>query len=251
MEANLPSSPSCPRGPPGLPGRDGLNGRDGIQGNPGTPGVPGAAGKDGSQGPVGSKGEKGPPGEAATAAPGVSGVTYIQWGKKRCTATGVQTLYSGVAAGPHYTNPGGGANTQCLPLNPEWDKFKDGHQGGAYIYGTEYELSFKPFVNQALHDHDVPCALCYASTKNSQFMLPAKKTCPSGWTNAYYGYLMAEHTSHKRSMFVCVDYSAEATTGSHPNHNGNLLYLVEGSCGSLPCPPYVNGRELTCAVCMK
>ena len=28
-----------------------------------------------------------------------------------------------------------------------------------------------------------------------------------------------------------------------------LLYPVEGQCGSLRCAPYVNNRELTCAVC--
>jgi hypothetical protein len=26
---------------------------------------------------------------------------------------------------------------------------------------------------------------------------------------------------------------------------------VESHCGSLPCPPYVQGYELTCAVCTK
>jgi hypothetical protein len=183
----------------------------------------------------------------------VSGVTYVQWGKKQCTATDVQTLYSGVAAGPHYTHAGGGANTLCLPLDPEWDKFRDGTQGESYVYGAEYELtiSIDPFVNQGLHDHDVPCALCYAANRNSQFVLPAKRTCPSGWTQAYFGYLMSAHYGHKRTSFLCVDHDAEATTGSHPNHNGNLLYPVEGVCGSLPCPPYVDGRELTCAVCLK
>ena len=71
---------------------------------------------------------------AASFGPELSGVTYIQWGKKQCTAGGVQTLYSGVVAGPSYTNSGGGANTQCLPLNPEWSKFKDGVQGESYTY---------------------------------------------------------------------------------------------------------------------
>jgi hypothetical protein len=26
---------------------------------------------------------------------------------------------------------------------------------------------------------------------------------------------------------------------------------VEGVCGSLPCPPYVPRREITCVVCTK
>jgi hypothetical protein len=39
--------------------------------------------------------------------------------------------------------------------------------------------------------------------------------------------------------------------GSHSNQDGALLYLAESSCGSLPCPPYGNAKELTCAVCTK
>ncbi|XP_062504360.1 collagen alpha-5(IV) chain-like isoform X2 [Corticium candelabrum] len=241
-------------GPPGLPGRDGLTGRDGIQGTPGSPGIPGRGGLAGSRGLPGDKGAKGEPGMAAPVSPGTSGVTYIQWGRKQCSATGVQTLYSGVAAGSHYTHSGGGANTQCLPLNPIWGYSKSGGQGASYIYGSEYQLEhgIQPFINKGLYEHDVPCALCYAATKNTQFMLPARNVCPSGWSRAYYGYLMAEHHGHSgRNMYVCVDHNAEPTVGSSPNHNGNLFYPVEGACGSLPCPPYVDGKELTCSVCLK
>ena len=184
---------------------------------------------------------------------GLTGTTYIQWGRKHCSALGVQTLYSGIAAGSHYSHSGGGANTQCLPLDPVWGYYKDGHQGATYIYGSEYELGngIQPFINKALYQYEVPCAVCYDANKNTQFMLPAKNICPTGWSRAYYGYLMAEHhTHHGRNMYVCVDHNAEPT-GSSNNNNGNLFHPVEATCGSLPCPPYVNGRELTCAVCTK
>ena len=194
-------------------------------------------------------GSKGSPGTRT------GGVTYVHWGRKRCTAYGVQTLYSGVTAGPHYTNVGGGANTQCLPLDPVWRNYKDGRQGGSYIYGSEYqhgEIGVQPFVNKNLYQHDVPCAVCYSAVRNTQFMLPAKPVCPSGWIRAYFGYLMAgRHNQNGRNSYLCVDYNAEAMTGSQANENGNLLYPVEGTCGSLPCPPYVEGRELTCSVCLK
>ena len=39
--------------------------------------------------------------------------------------------------------------------------------------------------------------------------------------------------------------------GGQDNKNGALFYPVEAVCGSLPCPRYVNGWELTCAVCTK
>ena len=80
----------------------------------------------------------------------MSGVTYVQWGRKQCSALGVQTLYTGVAAGSDYTHSGGVANTQCLPLDPTWGYYRDGHQRASYIYGAEYQLSssIQPFVNK-------------------------------------------------------------------------------------------------------
>ncbi len=53
-----------------------------------------------------------------------------------------------------------------------------------------------------------------------------------------------------RTEFVCVDRDAEADYGA-VDDNGASFYPVEGICGSLPCQPYVNYRELTCAVCSK
>ncbi|XP_062504075.1 short-chain collagen C4-like, partial [Corticium candelabrum] len=185
---------------------------------------------------------------------GTSGVTYVQWGRKKCSASGVQTLYSGVAAGSHYASPGGGANTQCLPLDPVWGNYKDGVQAASYIFGAEYELwqGIQPFENKGLYNHDVPCAVCYSATKNAQFMLPAKNICPSGWSRAYYGYLMAErHTHAGRNTYLCVDHKAEGTVGGAPSNDQSTFYPVEARCGSLPCPPYVDGRELTCSVCLK
>ena len=191
---------------------------------------------------------------AASLRSGLTGTTYIQWGRKQCSARGVQTLYSGIAAGSDHLRQGGGANVQCLPLDPVWGYYKDGLQGASYIYGSEYELQavgIQPFKDKRLHDYEVPCALCYDSNKNTQFMLPAKNICPTGWNRAYYGYLMAERSIHRgRNIYVCVDHNAEAI-GGNSNQNGNLFYPVEAVCGSLPCLPYVNGRELTCAVCTK
>ncbi|XP_062504059.1 uncharacterized protein LOC134180890 [Corticium candelabrum] len=159
----------------------------------------------------------------------------------------------GIAAGSYYNNYEGGANTQCLPLDPVWGYYKDDLLGASYIYGLEYQLGqgIQPFINKGLHDYDVLCAVCYDATKNTQFMLPAKNICPTGRSRAYYRYLMTGHYGHRGSnIYVCFDHNAEPT-GSSSEQNGNLFYLVEAVCGSLPCPPYVNGRELTCAVCTK
>ena len=83
-------------------------------------------------------------------------------------------------------------------------------------------------------------------------MMPARNDCPTGWTEEYHGYLMTEYYGHKKQRdFICVDRDAESIPGSQASKNGALLYFVEGRCGNLPCGPYVNGREFTCAVCTK
>jgi len=68
-------------------------------------------------------------------------------------------------------------------------------------------------------------------------MVPAKYTCPTGWTREYYGYLMAEyHEGHYRSQYTCMDTAPKPVTGSSANNNGLVFYFVEGRCGSLPHP---------------
>ena len=155
--------------------------------------------------------------------------------------------------GSDYSSHGGGSNYLCLPLDPIYDRYKSGTQGSSYIYGTEYEVNGQSNIfSQNLHDHDAPCVVCHTETRGSHVMVPARNVCPSGWTMEYKGYLMAAHHGHKgRTEFICVDGNPSATFGTHVNKNGALLYFVEGSCGSLPCGPYVQGNELTCAVCTK
>ena len=92
--------------------------------------------------------------------------------------------------GDYYTHTGGGANYLCLPKVPKYDQYKDGYQNhGGFVYGTEYEPSFK----KNRHDHDAPCAVCYVESRGSMSMMPARNDCPSGWSEEYHGYLMTEH----------------------------------------------------------
>ncbi|XP_019642862.1 PREDICTED: short-chain collagen C4-like isoform X6 [Branchiostoma belcheri] len=241
----------CQQGPPGPAGRDGVAGRDGRDGVPGSAGPTGPVGL---QGPPGDKGDTGPPGRDG--ATGAGGSVYIRWGRKTCADNGgAELVYSGVAGGTYHNHPGGGTNYQCLPTDPQWGRrYQDGVQGEkSYIYGAEYELNTNvPFGSTSLHDNDVPCAACYVPTRGSKLMIPARNTCYSGWTREYHGYLMASYYNHPGSKeYVCVDEQPEAVPGGHADHNGALFYPVEARCGSLPCPRYVEGRELTCVVCTK
>ncbi|XP_068731381.1 uncharacterized protein [Montipora capricornis] len=249
-----PPGPPGPPGTPGLagnPGSDGKTGPKGEPGNPSTnkplPGPPGPKGQQGAQGTQGAKGERGRDGT------GQSGVKYVRWGRTICPS-GAQIVYKGIIGGEWYNYQGGGANYLCLPHNPKYDKYKDGHQNAGYIYGAEYEVSDyngDPFKRNR-HNHEAPCVVCFLKSRGSMLMMPARNDCPSGWTEEYHGYLMTAYHGHKHSSdFICVDGDLEFVPGTQANKDGALLYAVEGVCGSLPCLPYVSGRELTCAVCTK
>ena len=162
-------------------------------------------------------------------------------------------LRLGVMGGSWYGNTGGGSNYLCLPLDPIFDKTTSGSQGHSNIYGTEYEVAGHPrMFSRNLDNHDAPCAVCHPESRGSHVMIPGRNICPSDWTLEYKGYLMSAYHSHKgRTQFICVDANAESTTGSHSSKNGASLYFAESHCGSLPCPPYTTGKELTCAICTK
>ena len=119
------------------------------------------------------------------------------------------------------------------------------------MYGAEYGVTNGIVPNS--RDTNVPCAVCYVPTRTTLYMMPAKYTCLSNWTTEYYGYLMAEryHHNHHRSQFTCVDRVLKPVIGTIHDHDGFSFYFVEGRCGSLPCPPYEQTKELTCAVCTK
>lgn len=140
----------------------------------------------------------------------------------------------------------------CLPSSPKYDKYKDGGQKSGYMSGADYQVStFNPFKKN-LHDHHATCVVCFVKSRASMLMMPARNDCPSGWTEEYHGYLMTAYRSQKKQHnFICVDEDAESYSGSKAKKHGALMYPVEGVCNSLPCPPYVDGRELTCAVCTK
>ncbi|XP_002737097.1 uncharacterized protein LOC100378529, partial [Saccoglossus kowalevskii] len=235
------------RGPPGPQGTPGNNGIPGIPGTPGTsPGIgcPNSSNdNDIDDRPTSDD-------RASTNVNGTAGSVYVRWGRSTCEDT-AELVYEGVMGGAHYTHKGSGSNYQCLPMNPIYDDVESGTGGSrALMYGTEYQMStFSPL--SALHDHDAVCAVCRVRSRGTVLMVPARNECPSTeWTREYYGYLMSDYFDHPSNKeFICVDRNPEGRDGSNANLNGAMLYPVEGRCGSLPCGPYIDGNELTCAVC--
>ena len=175
------------------------------------------------------------------------GGAYYRWGSSSCRS-GATRVYAGRTGVSASEQRGSGGNYLCMPNDPEYTlASRSGVQGYGYVYGTEYE---DPLVS-GRQDHNVPCAVCYIPTKHAVIMIPAKTSCPSGWTREYYGYLMAEHINHPRSTYECIDRSMESIPGSQDHIDSGHFYHVEAHCNGMACPPYDNQKELNCVVCSK
>ena len=187
-----------------------------------------------------------------------SGSTYVRWGKTNCSGDGTQLVYAGYAAGSDYRDNGAAANHICLSPDPLWGYYTNAKDADAKVMGVEYEFygvtnggDTSAFFHKNLHNEDAPCSVC-RSPRPTVIMIPGRNQCYSGWTLEYKGYLVAGYYGHASpSEYVCLDDYPEAMQGGHASQDGKLMYMVEGRCGSLRCPPYVDGRELTCAVCSK
>ena len=164
----------------------------------------------------------------------------------------------GRVAGSQSTHQGeGGANYICLPLNPEYNKpVTQGYHSRASLFGVEYghveDLFARMGQGPRISYLGVPCAVCRAEKRGSLMMIPARNVCPTRqWTREYQGYLMTGSSNGTRQEYICVDNDATGVNVLHSkNHSGKaLLTSVLGKCGVLPCPPYEQDRELTCAVC--
>ena len=221
-----------------------LRGRDGRDGRDGMPGPRGPQGQRGDQGQKGDQGVAGPSGARS------GGVVYTRWGKSICpSVSGTTLVYAGRAGGTYYSHKGGAANYLCMPDHPDYLSYLAGVQGHSYVYGAEYQSHQGPL--RAVHNHNVPCAVCYASTRVAVTMIPAKTQCPSNWTLEYSGYLMSDYRGYTTTMYECVDKNPDSVPGSASDTDGALFYHVEANCNGMLCPPYDPQKELTCAVCTK
>ncbi|KAK3099278.1 hypothetical protein FSP39_001978, partial [Pinctada imbricata] len=165
-------------------------------------------------------------------------------------------IFKGYTGGSHFKHTGGAAEHLCMSGKPDWDNLKvqDGVSGSkGYVYGTEYETWGGSIgIGKSHFNYDVPCAVCRTVGSTSVLMIPGQTKCNTNWTKQYSGYLMTNSYRYAAAgEYLCVDRNAERIPGTHASKDGNCLYAVEGRCGSLPCPPYRDGRELGCVVCSK
>lgn len=168
---------------------------------------------------------------------------YVRWGSSTCP-TSAALIYSGSVGGSYFNSSGGAANHLCLPLS-EISLLDSRGVSYATLFGAEYRTG-------DLQDlKDPVCAVCQTSRALS-VMIPAMAVCPSGWTLEYNGYLMAGAGGDRSaSEYICVDSKMEERQGSEEMFNAKVLYYTHTVCGSLPCPPYSDGKIVTCVVCSK
>ncbi|KAF6039001.1 hypothetical protein EB796_002688 [Bugula neritina] len=188
-----------------------------------------------------------------------SEVVYTRWGKATCPAS-AKLVYSGFGASSSSsssTATGGGAQYLCMPTDPEWNKFdlKNDSYAFSWLYAAEY-LSYEGYgiFPDNVHGHNVACSVCL-TTGTTKLMVPAKRTCPVGWDKQYEGYLMSSYVTDTKLTFECVDMEPDIISGTQNITGGPQMFFVSGFCGEYGglshCPPYINGRELTCVVCTK
>jgi hypothetical protein len=181
---------------------------------------------------------------------GPRGVTYTRWGRNSCPA-GSTLVYAGYPVSSGYQTAGTSSQL-CLAPDPTWDEFSDANNNVGDLLGTEFVgvggvPSFVALLNQ-----DPYCAVCLQPDADTTFMYPGRQSCPEGWKTEYFGYLVSNASLNSAARdALCVDRNPDLIPGGSGNDDGNLWYTVEAICGSLPCPPYVNQREITCAVCSR
>ena len=242
-----------PQGAKGDQGETGSKGSDGLPGIRGLPGISGPKGAAGDKGSRGSPGLRGPQGKQGAQGPPTGGTVYTRWGRTNCSNDQqTELVYSGRAGGSNYNRHGGAANLICLPNDPEYSIYGSGTTDWVPLRGAEYRTtSGQPFYSN--EGHNMPCAVCYASTRDTVLMIPAKLTCPTNWTTEYTGYLMAAVDGHNgRTLFECIDSTPQSVPGLDGGDSSNALYYhVEATCNSLSCPPYDTEKEVTCVVCTR
>jgi len=79
-------------------------------------------------------------------------------------------------------------NYQCMPPDPQYNKaFTGDGLGPSAMCGTEYQSERLGIFPDSAYQQNVPCARCYTENRPALMMIPAKRSCPSGWTKEYEG----------------------------------------------------------------
>ena len=187
---------------------------------------------------------------------------YTRYGRNECPSTSV-TVYSGFVAGSAAGKSGGGANVLCMRNSATYMDHNGNNQGGAYLYGFEYETSssgLKSTAYRAVNNREIPCAVCENVRSESTFTQFGSRDCPESYKLDYSGFVFGAKYSTSSSLgtnnkaeFVCIDFSPQPYENGRgtADDNQGRYFAQQTTCSGLPCPPFTSVREITCAVCSK
>lgn len=187
--------------------------------------------------------------------PNAGGVSYTRWGRTACPSTEqTELLYHGTTTGSQVNQPGS-TEYLCLHSQPQFLHTTARQQTWrGKLYGTVYDAGAVQTAFQSIHNHNVPCSVCYTANQNTVITIPGRILCPASWTRQYYGYLMGASQNYeaKSRTPICVDVDSESISGSAvTTANTARFYFYEATCSGINCPPYSDGAEVTCVVCTK
>lgn len=155
---------------------------------------------------------------------------------------------TGFAGGLYYAHTGAAAEYLYLSPNPVFTTLPVVVRY-AFMYGAEYDS------NAFGHDNgdDIPCAVCHSRSATSSIMIPGTNSCVSGGgLSIKVTWQQAPITSQwPQSIYVWTRRRKLLLMVTPDNINGKLVQPVKAVCGALECPPYHDGKILTCAVCTK
>ena len=235
-----PRGHSGPIGPKGNRGSTGSRGYQGLPGAQGSTGPRGQKGQKGERSYLGAKGQKGERGLCPTSDcqcgdfpcyarrkrdsdnedTAIPGVVYTRWGGSNCPENSTKTVYLGTLISSAT------GNYLCMPNSQ--------NSGESKRMAADHKLK----RTNTRHQSEVPCSVCLAIQQSTMLTIPAKTTCPPGWTREYYGYLMAS-VAHGSGQFLCVDSGADCTA------NVGLIH-IKVDCNK-PLKECLN--KMRCAVC--
>ena len=81
-----------------------------------------------------------------------------------------------------------------------------GNQNGALIYGTEYENTGAVDKN---NNKDAACTVCEHRGVGIPYVQWGRRTCTNEHNTEYTSLIMADHYTHKKSEYICVDIGAK------------------------------------------
>ncbi|XP_033757981.1 uncharacterized protein LOC117340324 [Pecten maximus] len=179
-----------------------------------------------------------------------NGTAYTRWGRNDCPHnTGTQRVYSGYIGGGYFSHRGGAGNSLCMPDEPiHGENYYNVNPG--LIFGAELRLGHDVF-GLAQNDEDMSCAVCRNSEHTISVMIPGRTQCYQGCVEAYNGFIVTGDPNDPSNVdYICMDGHPHPIPGGQQSDNGQLFRPTIAKCGSLPCPPYKDGKLVPCVVCM-